>query len=113
MSDLTEAQQQAQAALEKVMNCRFNNFDAGAVIHWAERGFYQVKAEAASRISQQDAELERWKARAEYAEANLAETRRIAFVEAGDHVEKALGDRYEILANTIRHMGDNAEETRT
>ncbi len=49
MSDkkLTEAQQQAQAALDKVMNCRFDNFDAGAVIHWAERGMYQVKVEAA------------------------------------------------------------------
>lgn len=41
--DLTEAQQQAQAALDKVMNCRFSNFDAGAVVHWAERGLYQVK----------------------------------------------------------------------
>lgn len=40
---LTEAQQQAQDALDKVMNCRFSNFDAGAVIHWAERGMYQVK----------------------------------------------------------------------
>lgn len=48
MSDniLTEAQQQAQAALDKVMNCRFSNFDAGAVIHWAERGMYEVKVAA-------------------------------------------------------------------
>ncbi|NEJ10823.1 hypothetical protein GR238_36475 [Rhizobium leguminosarum] len=43
---LTEAQQQAQAALDKVMNCRFSNFDAGAVIHWVERGMYQVKVNA-------------------------------------------------------------------
>ncbi|NTH50515.1 hypothetical protein G6L09_05940 [Agrobacterium rhizogenes] len=45
MSDqkLTKAQEQAQAALDKVMNCRFSNFDAGAVIHWAERGMYQLK----------------------------------------------------------------------
>lgn len=43
---LTEAQEQAQAALEKVMNCRFSNFDAGAVIHWAERGMYQLKTAA-------------------------------------------------------------------
>ncbi len=54
---LTEAQEQAQAALNKVMKSRFNNFDAGAVIHWAERGLYQVKvasvqpaATAADRI---------------------------------------------------------------
>ena len=45
---LTEAQQQAEVALDKVMNCRFSNFDAGAVIHWAERGMYQVKAVAPS-----------------------------------------------------------------
>lgn len=45
---LTEAQQQAQAALDKVMNCRFSNFDAGAVVHWAERGMYQVKTERES-----------------------------------------------------------------
>jgi len=42
--ELTEAQQQAQAALDKVMNCRFSNFDAGAVIHWVERGMYRLKA---------------------------------------------------------------------
>lgn len=45
--DLTENQQQAQAALDRVMNCRFSNFDAGAVIHWAERGLYQVKTGSA------------------------------------------------------------------
>lgn len=38
----------------------------------------------AARISQQDAELERWKARAEYAEANLAEARKAAFIEAAE-----------------------------
>lgn len=43
---LTEAQLQAEAALHKVMNFRFSNFDAGAVIHWAERGMYQLKAPA-------------------------------------------------------------------
>lgn len=42
---LSEAQQQAQAALDVVMYRRFTNFDAGAVIHWAERGMYQVKAD--------------------------------------------------------------------
>lgn len=42
--DSVEARQQAQAALDKVMNSRFSNFDAGAVIHWAERGMYEVKA---------------------------------------------------------------------
>jgi hypothetical protein len=52
--ELTEAQQQAQAALEKVMNCRFTNFDAGAVIHWAERGLYQVKTELAAQSRAED-----------------------------------------------------------
>lgn len=41
----TDSQQQAQDALSKVMNERFSNFDAGAVIYWAERGLYQVKQE--------------------------------------------------------------------
>lgn len=44
-SQPSEAQQQAQAALDVVMYRRFTNFDAGAVIHWAERGMYQVKAD--------------------------------------------------------------------
>lgn len=45
-AQLSEAQQQAQAALDVVMYRRFTNFDAGAVIHWAERGMYQVKADS-------------------------------------------------------------------
>ncbi|QRM36977.1 hypothetical protein F3X89_03900 [Rhizobium rhizogenes] len=54
MSDqkLTKAQEQAQAALDKVMNCRFSNFDAGAVIHWAERGMYQLKVPEIAALPQ-------------------------------------------------------------
>ncbi|KSV78957.1 hypothetical protein N182_18330 [Sinorhizobium sp. GL2] len=116
MTDLTEAQQQAQAALEKVMNCRFSNFDAGAVIHWAERGFYQVKAEAASRISQQDAELERMRrevaevreklkdpaaVRINYLRGDIAcqplidEARKAAFIDAAEIAEKLGSDEDE------------------
>lgn len=46
-TEFSEAQQQAQAALDKAMNCRCDAFDRGAVFHWAERGLYQVKADPA------------------------------------------------------------------
>lgn len=59
--ELTEAQEQAQSALDKVMNCRFSNFDAGTVIGWAERGMYQLKMGATGeRKSRFVAIVHRW-----------------------------------------------------
>lgn len=47
---------QAREALRKVVEERFTNFDAGAVVHWAERGRYQVKADAQAEIARLTAE---------------------------------------------------------
>jgi hypothetical protein len=44
-TEAPEREQQAQKALDKVMNERCTNFDKGAVIHWAEQGMYQVRAD--------------------------------------------------------------------
>lgn len=40
-----ESEKQARDALHKLMHERVTNFDRGAVVHWAERGYYALKSD--------------------------------------------------------------------
>lgn len=89
--------EQAAEALRKVMHERCSNFDRGAVVHWAERGYYVTADEiTALRARLEAVEKERDAARdnsvadfmklldarrrAERAEAALATARRDGFL---------------------------------
>ena len=106
MSIDADTKEQAAEALRKVMHERCSNFDRGAVVHWAERGYYVTADEITAlraRLAQVEKERDEWvrdvwtargfqaeaEARAERAEAALATARREAYERAAQVAETA------------------------